>query len=189
MKKILVALIMTGFAYGGANAQQPKQTTTCGIKQNHVCRVSKDKNSVSCYKTEYAENFKVCKNNTHGYFICCEIPGLYNSTHYNYAANQPEAQETEQVDYVTVDNNHGYIDKTVPQNQSYVNTTYSLYEEDYLRTSGKKACYVGNNVAKSNRAPYEGCASPQSDGPDANKQRNLNVSNPAGMPPLAGQPK
>jgi hypothetical protein len=187
MKKILVALVMTGLAYSGANAQSSK-VKACGVKNEQVCRVSKDNKAVSCYKTKYAENFKVCKGD-HGYTICCETPGLYNSTHYNYTANNAVSKETEEYQYPATGNYNTVVDMAVPQNQSYVNTTYSLYSDSYTQKSEKKACYTGNNVAASNRAPYEGCPSPQSEGPEVNKQRNLNVSNPANMPPLAGQPK
>ncbi|MCD6013739.1 MAG: hypothetical protein K0Q79_3601 [Flavipsychrobacter sp.] len=191
MKKILVALVMIGTAYSTANAQSSK-AKACGVKQEQVCRVSKDKKAVSCYKTQYAENFKVCKGD-HGYTICCETPGVYNSTHYNFVANKAISQNNNQdqnmYQYTATASDNMAVDMTVPQNQSYVNTTYNIYSNSYTYRGGKKACYMGNNVAASNRAPYEGCPSPQSEGPDVNKQRNLNASNPTNMPPLAGQPK
>lgn len=186
MRKILVALVVTGLAYCSANGQT-KQINACGVKQDHVCRASKDKKSVSCYKTQYAENFKVCKGE-YGYFICCETPSVNNSTHFRFVANTPVKHEVETFEYTVPVAREMPVDMTVPQNQSYVNTSYSTSGSNTSGNSGKKACYVGNSVAESNRAPYKGCPSQQSDGPDANKQRNLNVSSPAGMPPLAGQP-
>jgi hypothetical protein len=181
MKTILVMLIAAGLVHCGASAQSSK-SSTCGVKQKQVCRATKNKNAVSCYKTEYAENFAVCKGGS-GYFICCEKPGLNNSTHYNFVAAEEVAPEVES--YPAVAYNYPQADMSTPQSQSYVNTAY---EENHLAKSGKRACYVGNNVAENNRAPYHGCPSPQSEGPAVNLQRNMNVSNPVSMPPLAGRP-
>jgi hypothetical protein len=171
MKTILTALAMIVSSYGGAYAQT-KDAKACGTKENQVCRVSKDKSSVSCYKTQYANNFKVCKGE-HNYFICCQEQSRTNSTPKKTYANQ-EMNYVEQKGYIT--RNYTVVDMSVPQNQSYANTSHSSLAAGYPN-SGKNACYVGDNVAENNRAPYKGCASPQSDGPEANSYRNLNVSN------------
>src|SRR4051812_8913481 len=80
MNKILTALAIAGFSWFGANAQ-----TSCGTSAGKVCRMSADKKSSSCYKTPYAQNFKICKGDN-GYFVCCEKPNPTNSTHYGFVA-------------------------------------------------------------------------------------------------------
>lgn len=94
MKKILMALAITAVAYTGAEAQ-----TKC-TNEKKVCRPGADKNSVNCYETKYAQNYKVCKGDK-GYYICCgsdvtannnaEERTTYTVTHYNeYEAAFPE---------------------------------------------------------------------------------------------------
>ena len=63
MKKILIALL---FAVTGQMSAIAQNT------ESRVCTAS-SKNGVSCYKTRYAENFKVCPTNR-GYTICGETP-------------------------------------------------------------------------------------------------------------------
>lgn len=180
-----MVLAMIGLFCYTAGAQSTR-INTCGVKQGKVCRPSKGNKTASCYKTEYAENFKVCKNEF-GYFICCEVPGLYNSTYYNFAVKTANVDEESQEQNPAVQYDYMHFSPVAPQNQSYINTVYGIYDENYSRKNGKKACYVGNNVAENNRAPYKACPSPQSDGPEANRQRNLNVSNPVNTPPLTGR--
>jgi len=183
MKKI-IAVLAISLAYFGAGAQTT-QINACGVNKGKVCRVNG--NSKSCYKTAYAENFKVCKGNS-GYFICCEAPNYYNSTHPQVqvvAANRPYVQQYQ----YTPDVADANTDMQVPQSQSYVVTSSNTYAGYYPKKNEIKVCYVGDNVAEENLAPYKGCPSPQSEGPEVNKQRNLNVSNPESMPPLQGRPE
>jgi hypothetical protein len=183
MKKIITALVALGLAYCGAQAQQRQ---VCGTKSDKVCRLTSGK-GVSCYKTNYAENFKVCKGNF-GYYICCETPNRTNSTHPGFVVVDRKLETVREYEYPAYTKVTPPVDMTAPQSQSYVVATDNSYE-GYYPTKGKiRVCYTGNNVAEENRAPYEGCPSPAYDGPDANRQRNLNVSNPAPMPPSAGQP-
>ncbi len=181
MKKMIAALAITALAFGGAQAQTAK---FCGVKKDKVCRITGDK-KVSCYKTKYAENFKVCMNDN-GYYICCETPNKYNSTNYSYMLVKKTPARNYDQEYAVNTQTQEQPDPTVPQSQSYVVTNTKSYEGYYPRRGRIKVCYVGENVAQQNRNPYEGCPSPQSEGPEVNRQRNVNVSNPEPMPPLAG---
>jgi len=182
MKKILIALAIAGFTCSGAQAQVSK--ASCEAPKAMVCH-----KSGSCYKTKYAEDYKVCRND-YGYFICCETPNAYNSTFprvrvvamATYPANPMETREQPAANDVA-------INMTAPQSQSYpeyaANSATSY--EGYYNGSGKhyiKVCYGGDNVAELNRNPYNGCPSPAYDGPDANRQRNINVSTPSANAPL-----
>ena len=179
MKKILMALTMTGLTYCSAEAQTDSKKN-CEVIQTQVCSKGRD-----CYKTKYAENFKVCKNNR-GYFICCETADYNNSTHPMYVVDNQQASNPN--DYVQTGSyaqneaSDATVDNTVPQSQSYAGysiiKTYS-YEGYYPQKGKMRSCYVGNNVAEETRAPYKGCPSPQDDGPERNRERNVNVSNPA----------
>src|SRR4051812_4823707 len=101
MKTILMALIVAGFTHYNADAQSGK--VACGKPEGKVCKRSPN-NGRSCYKTKYAENFKVCKGN-YGYYICCERPGYANSTHpklpmtrqNTYLPENPSAMNTNNV--------------------------------------------------------------------------------------------
>jgi len=186
MKQILMALTITGLSFMSAEAQNT---------QSQVCRMSPKKGE-SCYTTKFAENYKVCKNNS-GYFICGETPNYANSTHPHFTVssnmgytddayamqnNTAQAQTTE-TDIVMV----------APQSQSYPNntdfgmTSSSSYEGYYGKRNYMKVCYVGDNVAENNRNPYHGCPSPQDEGPERNNERNKNVSNPVDLPPVNGR--
>jgi hypothetical protein len=173
MKQILMALTIVGFTYFSAEAQNDGKT--CEKIQSQVCRKGGD-----CYKTKYAENFKVCKNEN-GYFICCETPDHSNSTHPGFVA----AKEADQYYSVPANDVRNY-DMAVavtdygnlPESQSYSGYKIVGVGKDgtyYLQKGKMKSCYTGNNVAELNKAPYEGCPSPQYDGLDKNKERNLNV--------------
>ncbi len=175
MKKILMALTMIGMAYLSADGQ----TKSCGRSQDKVCRRSSG-NTVSCYKTKYAENFPVCKGRN-GYYICCETPTSTNTTH-PVATNQQSQYENYREQYQTYEEATDVV-STAPQSQSYTNTEYGVNNsrsyEGYDPRKGKmKVCYTGDNVAQATRAPYEGCASDQYDGPEKNRQRNVNVVAP-----------
>ncbi len=200
MKKIIIALILAG-------------TGQLAIAQeSQVCTKSSDNKAVSCYKTKYAENFKICQNNS-GYVVCGETPTYKNSTRGGYISASGQ-----------VDNMDGYNERyvlksrTAPDNQDVTDVPGAVallspeagsqsypagYRSDLDKTadfgannsasySGYKpgsACYTGDNVAENNKAPYKGCPSPQDDGPEKNNYRNINVSNPVNLPPLAGRPE
>lgn len=184
MKQMIITMLIAGMASFSAQAQQKAY---CGVKKNKVCRTSPDHKTVSCYKTNYAYNFKVCKSNS-GYYICCETPNYYNSTHPEYVVAE-QRQAVREYDYPaqTTTTPVNRVDMTAPQTQSYTTDNGRSYEGYYPTRGRIKVCYTGNNVAELNRAPYKGCPSPQYDGPEKNKQRNVNVSNPEPMPPLAGR--
>jgi hypothetical protein len=192
MKKLLTVLMISGLAYAGAQAQT-ERINACGVKHNKICRLSKDKSNTSCYKTAYASNFKVCKSEN-GYYICCETPDRHNSTFSNraLAAGEEEVTQYEYDGTQLAAASRPDVDMTIPQSQSYVMQSSADYHGNYPKNSRKgkiKVCYTGDNVAASTRAPYEGCPSPQSEGPEVNNYRNLNVSNPMPMPPLRGRAK
>ena len=174
MKKILMALAITGFTYFSAEAQATDSKKSCGVTQDEVCRKGQ-----GCYKTKYAENFKVCKSNK-GYFICCETTNYNNSTQSGAQDAAYQGANNEQNDYAAQNENMNVVAGNAPQSQSYASYdvikphTYGGY---YFQKGKIKACYIGNNVAEENRAPYEGCPSPQYDGPEKNRERNVNVVN------------
>ena len=181
MKKILIALAMSGFVYYSAEAQTNAKAN-CGTTSNQVCRRSSG-NNVSCYKTKYAENFKVCKNNN-GYFICCETPDGNNATH---PVNTTVAFNEYRDDYYNGQQQYTIQDNDnngrAPVSQSFLEYSQnaSTSYEGYYNNNPKgkmKVCYGGNNVAKLTRAPWEGCPSPENDGPDKNIQRNPNAMAP-----------
>ena len=173
-----MALVMTGFVYFSAEAQEKTKTIACGKPEGKVC------NKKSCYKTKYAENYAVCKGD-YGYYICCESPNSTNSTFpqmpvagirkYRSAEDQGYVMEnTTNADGITVD-------MAVPQSQSYPAYSANVataYEGYYAKKGHIKVCENTDNVAAANRAPYKGCPAPAYDGPDRNIERNKNVSSP-----------
>lgn len=165
MNKILMALAIATTVATSAEAQTTE-----------VCRRNVANNKTSCYDTRYAQNFKVCKDDA-GYHICGEIPGPTNST------ISPVPIETGHRPYAMTLANAAMPVAAAPQNQPYPNTSMDIskassYGGYYPERKGRiKACYTGNNVAELNRAPYEGCDSPQYDGVEANRERNKNVNN------------
>jgi len=193
MKKILIALSIAGFAYCGVQAQERVS--------NQVCRFSKS--GSSCYKTKYAENFKVCQDD-YRYFICGETPTYANSTNPQLAVLPSRRQQDDLTGYNTYaalhDNNSDQstaptsMDMTAPQSQSYpTNTGFGMststsYEGYYPKKNSIKVCYMGNNVAEENLNPYHGCPSPQFEGPAVNNARNINANNAAyNLPPVTGR--
>lgn len=165
MKQAFLALMI---AAAGNISAQAQNTPVCGVKVNEVCRTSNNRSY--CYKTNFAYNYSVCKNNN-GYTICCEAPNYYNSTHPAFIVADGKAGTSGEA--------------TAPETQYYV--MHSKTSPDQHHTSGEEtACYMGNNAAKLTRNPYKGCPSPQYDGPEDNRRRNVNVANPEPMPPLAG---
>jgi len=182
MKKLLMALAVAGLLSNTADAQSTK-INACGVNKGKVCRTSG--NNKHCYKTKFAENFKVCRNDN-GYFICCESPNRRNSTYRSVATAR--AQQPYQPEYAANKNqNNSEVDLSIPQSQSYVGGTSNSYQGYYPQKGHIKVCYVGENVAENNRNPYQGCPSPQFEGPDVNAGRNINVSNPVSLPPVSGR--
>lgn len=196
MKKILVmALTISGLAYCGANAQT-KNKVACGESQGKVCKISSNKKAVSCYKTPYAANYKVCKGSM-GYYICCEKPHYGNSTHppLPMAGLQPYNDEPQYEPDLQQYDDMPMANLTAPQSQSYPDQSFTMnrstsYEGYYGKKNRIKVCYAGENVGELNNAAYQGCATPAYDGPEKNLNRNMNVSTPnanAPAPPLEGR--
>jgi hypothetical protein len=202
MNKIITALVLVGLTYSSANAQK-----ACGSNSAKVCRATSNHKSASCYKTKYAENFKVCKGD-YGYSICCESPSRTNSTQYSTAgrarrSNNNRYDMNPDVNTNTNQNQSFAMaplgtreipkDKIAPQSQSYpidyaalnANNTNS-YEGYYQKRGEIRVCYYGDNVAQDNLMPYQGCPSPQYDGPEKNAARNINSNTPTDLPPING---
>lgn len=173
MNKILMALIIGGFTYFSAEAQTDGYKR-CETVQNEVCRKGH-----SCYPTKYAENFTVCKNDR-GYYICCETPGHYNTAYPAVSvitANQYEGYYQQDENNVQNENMNVIMENRTPESQSYPG--YNIISGQnggyYLQKGKMKPCYVGDNVAEQNRNPYHACPSPQYDGPEKSKARNINI--------------
>ena len=203
MKKIITALIIAGLTYNNANAQLKQGL--CVRSSGKVCKMSPDKKDKSCYSTKYDQNYQVCSNE-YGYYICCEHPAekpqAYKTTYSDQQASvQRSGTNTENDADSKTDlmNNNEAVqtpnELIAPQSQSYPkNTDYGInqassYEGYYPKRGRIKVCYYGNNVAENSRMPYQGCASPQYDGPDKNQERNINANTPSDMPPLNGWSK
>lgn len=86
MKNLVPFLIMMGISVSGAIAQNTKAEIACGKSSGKVCKTTSKKGKY-CYKTPYAQNFDICKNQR-GYYVCCETPNEFNS-----AFSQPFANE------------------------------------------------------------------------------------------------
>ena len=196
MKKILIALAIAAISGYSAEAQTTEKIA-CGAPKDKVCRKTNGK--VSCYKTKYAEDYKVCKGD-YGYFICCEEPGMNNSTHprLNTASAEPQypnpmaTRDNEDASLVQQAKQQAMIAKA-PESQSYPNyemNSVTAYEGYYTNKHYIKVCYAGDNVAELNNAPYHSCATPAYDGPEANKARNINSNNTIdNIAPITGQSK
>jgi hypothetical protein len=225
MKNIFIALMVTALAFTGAQAQtkktacasknshliaavHTKRTSSCGRQSDAVCR--RTHGGTHCYKTKYATNFKVCKNEN-GYYICCEKPNWTNSTAPRTIVSRETTttipyvmRSTTPVPYRYAEVDAAYredaivsrgVPITAPQSQSYPwGTTQQAgassatsYMGYYPRKGKIKVCYYGDNVAELNRAPYQGCDAPAFDGIEKNKVHNLNVSNTRDLPPIDGR--
>ena len=196
-------LAILGLTFSVAHAQ-----VACKRSSDKVCRQSK--NGKSCYATKYNQNFKICSGR-YGYYPCCETPNRYNCTNpsgrglgrdmvRDMASRQNQNDETYQYQAnTTTTTTMQAIPKELiaPQSQSYpentnATTTYvygadnaSSYEGYFPSSNVKgrgriKVCYDDS------RAVYNGCPSPQWDGPDKNNARNINVNSPADLPPITG---
>lgn len=177
-----MAFFAIGLTYSATQAQS-REKDYCGVSHGQVCKGS-HKIGYHCYKTRYAQNFKVCKNDN-GYFICCETPNRRNSTHpLGYARINTLEQNTVSTEPIIVNPGVAYApgDTIVERSGSY--TGY------YTGKGHIKVCYGGDNVAELNRAPYQGCPSPAFDGPAENNYRNMNVATPdvnAPQAPIQGR--
>jgi len=119
MKKIIVCIAVVGLAHLSTNAQTVA-INACGKKQDKVCMASKDGKTNSCYKTQFAESYKVCKN-INGYYICCETPNNTNSTFSWVRVVTQEHPEGIEYYNTSFSGNGKTADATTPQNQSYIN--------------------------------------------------------------------
>ncbi len=179
MKKILMALGIIAVAYTGAEAQQK-----CGREDKHVCRQRSDGNTVSCYETKYAQNYKVCKGDK-GYYVCCganneaadDGNGMMTRTTYNaYEAafpedNRPAGERTSVT--TTVVTTHA----VAAENDGDVTTTITTKEEKMAcgenekqvcrkDANGNKQCYKTDyaqnfKVCKGSNGYYICCDPPQ----------------------------
>jgi len=188
MKNIIIALAIAGFATYSAEAQ----TIACGKPEGKVCKRSG--NGVSCYKTKFAQNYKVCKGD-YGYFICCEEPNGTNST-FPALPVVAARQNVEEQTYAVQQEKEEMDESLIPQSQSYPRYSANAivsYAGYYPNKKGKiRVCENTNNVAKANWQAYQGCPTPAYDGPEKNKNRNVNVANPSSnfpTPPNSGNPQ
>jgi hypothetical protein len=88
MKKLALLLAFVGFCVTGALAQNKKSDVACGKSSGKVCKATTKKGKY-CYKTPYAQNFDICKNNR-GYYVCCQTPNEFNSS-FSQAVLEEEA--------------------------------------------------------------------------------------------------
>lgn len=142
MKRILVALTIAVLTHCGAESQS-SPINVCGVKHDQVCRVSADKKTASCYKTVYAENFAVCKG-SYGYYICCETPGSYNTTHPQLPL--ADAIPAGEVGYENTAPapDRPKLDMTIPQSQSYFTAYPEPYDDNIPKRGYIKVCYACN---------------------------------------------
>ena len=190
MKKIIIVLLATGLNYVSVSAQQKNETVACGLSSGKVCKTS-DKGAY-CYKTPYAQNFKVCKG-YYGYFICCETPNAFNTTNPRLTLGKLKPHTNEPQYEAIADNMQETETHTVmaPQSQSY--PSLKLVNAGLASASGNgrkekmRVCYGGDNVAELNQAAYNGCPTPAYDGPERNNERNINSNNTvAYLAPIGG---
>ena len=179
-----MALTFTAFGWFSAEAQTETKTIACGAPEGKVCHKN------SCYKTKYAENYAVCKG-AYGYYICCEEPNANNATFPPILlAGMRPYRNTNEVAYERAEEPEMGIDPGViaPQSQSYpryVENATVPYDGYANKKREIRVCSNSDNVAEENRAPYIGCPTPAYDGPDRNRDRNRNVSNPNSSYPAA----
>jgi hypothetical protein len=191
MKNTLLVSAITGLI--NCTAMGQVMPVAAGKPAVKVCTASADKKGSSCYLTKYSENYKVCKN-SNGYFICSGPDGTPNYTYPSFTERgvKPYDAPVHQYEAVPVaqDRQQTKDDLSAPQSQSYPENTNTVAGIGKLY-SGKnyiKVCNQAYSVADENRLPYQGCPSPQDDGPDKNNARNINESNPINQPPLTGNP-
>ena len=120
MKKLATLLAIVSIGCIIANAQTSLINVT-GKSNTKICKTVAGGNGISCYKTTFAENFKVCKS-ADGYYICSEVPGYFNSTYLRFTGVTEYEQESVHDQYTLPARKTEVDDKTVPQSQSYVNT-------------------------------------------------------------------
>jgi hypothetical protein len=184
MKKILMVLSLVTII-SNAEAQQ-KCTCPPGVKHTHKHTASVSHNQGKT-GDRFAQNFKVCKD-PYGYKICGQRRNGYNSTAVVIPQQQtPQSnirnynsytwlQDKDRYDNTPAEDNQNTNSQLAPESQSYptsftINKTGS-YSGYYPKKSNIKVGYDNGT------APYEGEPSPQYDGPDKNKARNLKVNSP-----------
>jgi hypothetical protein len=204
MKKLLMALAIT---LGVGYSAEAQKTCTCPatVKKTaaHKCSVTKAHKSTT---GQYAQNFKVCKD-PYGYKICGERRTAYNSTTKSYPGIAPASDVRNYNSYTQVeDRNYAasiasedYPTPGVlmaPQSQSYpaanINLSTANSYQGYYPKRSKIIVSYDNGTA-----PYEAQPSPQYDGPEKNKNRNLKVNSPEqvsgdpsiSLPPPSGEIK
>lgn len=181
MKKIITVLALAVFSCNGLIAQT--KTLLCHRSHSHTTR---------CYKTRYAQNFKVCKDEL-GYHICGEQRRTANST-WPIGKTPFAPTETIYAEVAPVYSMNSSITAMppviAPINQSYPVTGGELIQarsyQGYYRKGKIKVCYVGDNVAELNRASQHACPADHWDGPEKNNTRNLNVNQPVHLAPSGG---
>lgn len=190
MKKIVLMSALNGFICCFATAQtMPAPEGKPLVK---VCRATPDKKIASCYNTKFSENYKVCKN-SNGYYICSGVNSSTNIAYSSFTVHAVEPVEAPVYQFVPAQATEGRQQNNqelvAPQSQSYPANTNTVPGIGTLYNGRKTShvCYQAANVADENRLPYQGCPSPQDDGPDKNNARNVNESNPINQPPLTGR--
>lgn len=125
MKKIISTLAIMVIAVTGAKAQD---NANCQSNKGIVCKGSPGNNNARCYQTKFAANFKVCKSDESGYYICCEQPDRHNSTEPAPVALKPAAQPAGWA-RATGPDEPAQRYTALPQSQSFVNYTGILQEQ------------------------------------------------------------
>lgn len=172
MKKILMALAITAVAYTSAEAQ-----AICGTNERKVCRHGSD-NSVSCYETKYAQNYKVHKG-SNGYYIYCgalenrmgDEAGemAMGNGHNAYEAAFPEDNMANGVSTTiirTTEEDAGEVTTTVIKTRRNVNCGRDEKQVCRKGADGKTECYKTNyaqnfEVCKGSAGYYICCDPPR----------------------------
>jgi len=190
MKNIIIALVIAGTTGFSANAQSQYDQNykvcqtggtykTCGAEPG-TASTAKAGSSVRMYTVEnggskFAKNYKVCQTGN-GYAICGEQPNAANATSGAAEENMSVALP---------------VQTTAPVTTTYYNVESKDDATDNENTyTGYYARKHVITVSYESRAPYEGLPSPQYDGPDANRERNLNYNKPGlNLAPSSGSNK
>lgn len=202
MNKILMALAITVCTGYSAEAQK---CCVCAapakgkvVYHKHIAAASQ--------KNKFDQNFKVCKD-AYGYKICGESRNGYNNTPIVHQPAAPGSNVRNYDSYSQVEDRRYLNEATdeqstaqqpilAPEPQSYppasINMTSSASYMGYYPKKSKIIVTYDNGTA-----PYEAEPSPQYDGPEKNKARNLKVNSPEqvsgdpsiSLPPPSGEIK
>ncbi len=143
MKKILMALAVIAVAYTGAQAQAKKTNIEkCGVDEKQVCK--EYNGSKSCYPSNFAQNYKVCKG-ANGYYVCClanqPANPAYTSDVLNISQYQDKQVAAEPVNYNVTDNSAP--EKEVCRKNGDKTTCYkSSYAQNYKVCKGESGYYI-----------------------------------------------